>query len=167
MQKYNVKNTELIRLYGDKALHSEEFKEGRKQIHHRYTTVANHTLYVTDTAIRFGRWAKKFPFLRIDEKVLIQASLCHDLGIIGRDKKFHSGLECYKCHSKESVLVAQRLYPDMDEKTLDAIACHMYPLTKKPPKSIEGCLLISADKFCSVAERAYLELHKNKRVSQP
>ena len=93
------------------------------------------------------------------------AALCHDLGIIGRDRKYQSDSECFQCHAADSVRVAQRLYPDIDAKTLDAIRCHMYPLTRTPPKSAEGYILIAADKFCSVSERLYLEINKGKRFT--
>ena len=166
MKKYNVKNGKLIRKYGEDVLRSEEFRKGKKQIHHKYTTVANHTLYVTDMALQFSKCMKVVPFLKINDKVLVQAGLCHDLGIIGRDKKFHNNMECYKCHSGESVPITKRIYPDVDVKTLDAIACHMFPLTPIPPKSPEGFLLIAADKYCSVAERVYLELRKGKRANR-
>ena len=164
MQRYKVKYKDVIRKYGKEVLASKEFAEARTQVHHKYTTVANHTLFVTDTVIGLGRLLRKLHLCKPDEKTLVLAALCHDLGIIGRDVKFSSDSECYRCHPKESVKVTRRLYPKMDARTLNAIESHMYPLTKRPPHSAEGFILITADKICSVTERIYLEINRKKRV---
>ena len=71
---------------GQKVFSTETFQKGRTQIHHRGTTVVNHTLEVTDWALRISdALARKG--IHVDREEVLISALCHDLGIIGRDDK--------------------------------------------------------------------------------
>ena len=80
-------------------------------------------------------------------------SLCHDLGILGRNEKFSSEKECSIEHPKESVAVARELIDVLPEKTEDIIERHMWPAGQsKAPNSIEGAVVSVADKYNAVKD---------------
>lgn len=114
-------------------------------------TVGDHTLSVTAVAVRLCR------SMNINDDItlrnVITAALCHDLGIMGRDEKFSSNAQCYVSHPEDSVNVYKTLTGKEDERIVDSINCHMFPIKPLPPKYKEGWILTMADKISAVMER--------------
>lgn len=134
---------------GQKVFSTETFQKGRTQIHHRGTTVVNHTLEVTDWALRITDALEK-KGIRVNREEVLISALCHDLGIIGRDEKFANTIACWLQHPKDSVEIAEELYPDMSEHTKKVIGRHMWPATPMWPTSREGWILDLADTIASM-----------------
>ncbi len=134
-----------------KIYHSDYFSAALSQTHHNQTTVAIHTLGVAVTSLRIYYILRALGF-ELDKESLLKSSLCHDLGIIGRSEKFESNRECLKQHPVDSVIAAREIFPDLDERTEDAIRHHMWPCTLLPPHHREGFVVTVADKYCAAIE---------------
>lgn len=140
-----------IRHYGAPILESEAFRRAASETHHLHGTVSQHTLAVCSASIRIARFLKKAG-IRVNEKDLVEASLCHDLGMIGRDEKYGSRTDAWKGHPEESLKVAKELVPDLSKNAESLILSHMWPVSGPPPRSREAVILNIADKAGSLAD---------------
>lgn len=152
MSKRRVR--EDVRRYGGVILDSPSFREALGQRHHMRSTVGEHTLRVTASSVRICH-ALEHLHLKTDTKSVVQGALCHDLGILGRDKKYRNSRECCRQHPKDSVETARELLPNLDEKTERIIRRHMWPLCKERPGSREEVIVSVADKYASVKDVIY------------
>lgn len=156
---------DTLTLYGKRILQSDIFAEAMAQKHHFRTTVGLHCIHVAVISLILARKMEKTG-AKIDEKRLVQACLCHDLGIVGRyEGKFRSTRDCCRRHPQESVQEAKKLLPDMDYKTECIIARHMWPATLFPPNSVEGYLITLADKMCGMEESLGIRKGKLLEIS--
>jgi uncharacterized protein len=91
--------------------------------------------------------------IKANVPAVVIGALCHDLGILGRDKKYSSSKECSKEHPVDSVKVARELVPGLSDKSADIIERHMWPVGEsKVPNSIEGVVVSVADKYSAVKD---------------
>ncbi len=139
--------------YGGDILDSDELKQAYDQTHHLWSTVGEHSLRVAASSLMICYALKK---LRITTSIseVVVGSLCHDLGILGRDEKFDTKRECSKEHPAESVKVARDIVPDLTDKSADIIERHMWPMGKKTkaPNSLESLIVSIADKHVAVKD---------------
>ena len=141
-----------IKHYGGDVIRSDEMRKAFGQKHHIRSTVGEHTIRVTSSSLRMCYILKKF-HINPDIRAVVIASLCHDLGMVGRNEKFSSEKECLRNHPKDSVNIARELVGKMPEKTEDIINRHMWPIGKtKAPNSIEGVIVSVADKYNAVKD---------------
>ena len=56
-------------------------------------------------------------------------------------------------HPLDSVRAYIRITGEADERVIDSIKCHMFPLKPAAPKYKAGWILTAADKICSVNEK--------------
>ena len=131
-------------------LNSEAFRRCLAQKHHLETTAGRHSIAVERSALRIGSFLNRLG-IRIDEKRLVVASLCHDLGMADRDERYKSTFQCHRMHPAASVEEAKKIIRDLDFKTEKAIRFHMWPLALHLPASREGWILSIADKQASIA----------------
>ncbi|MBR4394144.1 MAG: HD domain-containing protein [Oscillospiraceae bacterium] len=149
-QKEKIRN-DLAR-YGSEILNSDEMQEAFRQTHHIRSTVGDHTRRVAEKSLAMCHALEKL-HIRTDIPAVVTGSLCHDLGILGRDEKYGSGRECYRQHPDDSVEVARNLVDDLSGKTEDIIRNHMWPTPgSKAPNSLEGAIVSVADKAASVED---------------
>ena len=140
-----------LTLYGGEILHSEEMQRAFTQTHHTLSTVGAHTMRVAMTSLAIC-YALKRLHIKTDIPSVVTGSLCHDLGILGRNEKFHSSGECSRQHPIDSVEIADKLTGGLSDKTADIIARHMWPVGKsKPPNSLEAAIVSTADKIAAVS----------------
>ncbi len=138
--------------YGVEILASDEFGEACLQTHHKRTSVADHTLNVAGASLRICYVLNKLHISTSTEDIVV-GSLCHDLGILGRDEKYDTKRMCYTQHPSDSVDVARRLVPDLNEKSARIISTHMWPVTiTKLPKSREEVIVSIADKYAAIKD---------------
>ncbi len=137
--------------YGGKILSSPGFYAALKQKHHRHSDVGTHSLHVAQTGVRMHLLLEKAG-ISTDARSIVIGALCHDLGMLETDRKYHSNRECCRRHPIDSAKAAQQLIGTLDEKTKDAILHHMFPATKTPPASAEGFIVSIADKYVSVKD---------------
>lgn len=140
-----------IGAFGTTVLRSTYFEAALSQKHHNFTTVGDHSLNVAYYSLllcnAFGHVG-----LKTSEESVVRASLCHDLGIIGRNYKFRNNRECCKQHPIDSGKVAKQILPDITDKEEDAIQHHMWPLNFHCPHSKEGWIISLADKISAMHE---------------
>ena len=141
----NIKD--IIIKYGAHILCSDTFQNSFKQQHHYKTTVGDHALGVTAEAVKLC--------LRhniTDEKTLanvVTSCLCHDLSLSGRKDKYQNNLETLIKHPEHSAQAYMDLTGETDERVLNAIRSHMFPLKLRVPRHKEGWILTLADKISS------------------
>ena len=147
----NEINSVLYR-YGASIFDSAEFKQAMNQKHHNRTTVGDHTIRVAHTSLKICNFLEKIHISTKKSDVVVGA-LCHDLGILDRDKCFKNNAECYREHPTRSLDVARRLVPDINYNTEKIIRCHMWPVTiTKFPTSKESMIVSIADKYAAVGD---------------
>ena len=152
---------EDLMLYGGKILNSEEMQRAFTQKHHTLSSVGAHTMRVAMTSLAICYALKKL-HIKTDISSVVTGSLCHDLGILGRNEKYHSSGECSRQHPLDSVEIANNLTGGLSDKEADIIARHMWPAGKsKPPNSLEGAIVSAADKVADVED--FLEGYEEKR----
>ena len=148
-------------LYGGKILNSEEMQRAFTQKHHTLSSVGAHTMRVAMTSLAICYALKKL-HIKTDIPSVVTGSLCHDLGILGRNEKYHSSGECSRQHPLDSVEIASKLTGGLSDKEADIIARHMWPVGKsKPPNSLEGAIVSAADKVAAVED--FVEGYEEKR----
>ncbi len=149
--KERVEETELserIRYLGEPLFQTELFKEGEQQKHHR-TTLMGHTLQVAANAERIALMFLRYG-IEVNVNDVVIAALCHDIGMVGRARKYRNNYECCKKHPADSVAEARKIYPNLSKKAEDAILHHMWPINRHAPKSPEAWTVLLSDKLCSI-----------------
>lgn len=140
-----------IKNYGEDIMESDEFKTAINQTHHSRTSVAKHSVLTAAEGLRISRRLEKMG-VKIDEKKVVRLALLHDFGILGRKEKFRNNYECWREHPRDSLDIAKKLWPEIDESGLKAIRRHMWPLSLKSPTDKEGMILCLADKQESIKD---------------
>ena len=141
----------IIVKYGRHIISTEEFMHTFEQTHHLNTTVGDHTLSVAAEAV-------KLCLMRgySDEETIrnvVTAALCHDLGIMGRKEKYSNTAQCYLKHPLDSVDVYMGVTGEQEERVMDSIRNHMFPVKPGMPRYKEGWILTLADKISSFREK--------------
>ena len=138
--------------YGKSILNSDELQAAYRQTHHTWSTVGEHTIRVAAASLLICYALRKI-HVQTDISAVVEGSLCHDLGILGRDEKYASDKECKRQHPVDSVEVARELLADLPEKSADIIERHMWPAGhSKAPNSIEGVIVSTADKYAALQD---------------
>ena len=141
-----------LHMYGSEVIASDEMHKAFEQKHHMCSTVGEHTLRVAVSSVLICHVLRRLR-INVDIPAVVVASLCHDLGMIGREEKYSSNRDCHRNHPKESVRVARRLVDNMPDKAEAIIERHMWPARgSKAPNSIEGIVVSVADKYNAVKD---------------
>lgn len=151
-EKQKEKILSDLERYGTEVLNSDEMQAAFHQTHHTRSTVGEHTRRVAEKSLAICYALDKL-HIRTDISAVVAGSLCHDLGILGRDEKYDSDHECYRQHASDSIDVARKLVSDLPEKTQDIIEHHMWPTPgSKAPESLEGVIVSAADKAAAIED---------------
>ena len=140
-----------ILYYGKDILTSDIFREAVSETHHLHGTVFEHTINVCVISVRLA-YQLIDRDISVNKKDLIQAALCHDLGLVDRERKYKNRINSWKNHPKESAQIARELIPDLSMEAEEMILSHMWPVAGPPPHTNEGMLLCMADKYATMAE---------------
>lgn len=141
---------QTIYAYGTPVLQSELFALAGQQTHHKCTTVALHSMRVAVVSIVLARL-----FSGIDMNCLVTAALAHDFGILDRWQVFSGKHDCWYRHPIRTREILEREYPDTDEKIMQAVESHMWPLAYTMPHSKEAAILCIADKLAACYDMIY------------
>lgn len=153
---HNVKD--ILFMYGADVIETPEFQDAFYQIHHVRTTVAVHSVNVAVISIVLCILLSRI-HVRTNMKDVVRAALCHDLGIMGRHQKYRNNFECSQQHPVDSVEVAKKILDGYDDKTLNMIETHMWPVRPGRPRSVEGVIITLADKYAAVMEGTHRAYH--------
>ena len=140
-----------ILTYGRDILTTDIFHEAISETHHLHGTVFEHTINVCVICMRLC-YQLLDRNITVNKKDLVQAALCHDLGMVGRNSKYKNRRSSWKNHPKESAEIARELVPDLSKEAEEMILSHMWPLAGLPPHTNEGMLLCMADKYATMSE---------------
>ena len=152
---------EELERYGKEILDSEEMQRAFAQKHHTLSTVGEHTMRVAEKSLSMCHALRRL-HIQTDIPAVVKGSLCHDLGILGRNEKYSSAGECARRHPADSLEVAEKLIGALPEKTRDIISHHMWPVGhSKPPGSLEAAIVSAADKLAAVED--FIEGYEEKR----
>ena len=140
-----------IRTYGGPVLESGAFREASGQKHHIRSSVMDHSLNVCITGVRLCGVLQRL-HVPVCTRDVVRASLCHDLGMLGRAEMYQNRSDAWRNHPQESVLAAREILPDLNRNTEESIAAHMWPLAGRPIPSREGAVVAAADKYASLVD---------------
>ncbi len=94
--------------------------------------------------------------LACDRRSLLVAALLHDYYLYD----WHEDDRSHRLHGFRHPGCALRNAREdfsLDDREIDAIAHHMFPLTPQPPRYVEGRVLCMADKYCAIYEMSYAQ----------
>ena len=149
----------------ENILRSDEFQRRKLFIHHHNLSVWDHSIFVS-----FRSYVMAGIF-HCDQRVCAIAGLLHDFYPLAWQynedlAKLDNGkyMERLKrkdplfkkhgfTHGDEAALNYVKYFPELEDKKItDCIRKHMFPLTIKPPKYLEGLIITLVDKANSVHE---------------
>ena len=137
--------------YGRDILVSDIFRQAEAETHHLHGTVFDHTVNVCVVSMRLCSQLTDRG-IQVNKKDLIQAALCHDLGMVGRETKYKGRVGSWRNHARESARIARELVPDLSAEAEEMILSHMWPVSGMPPRTNEGMILCMADKYATMAD---------------
>ena len=153
-ERVEQKNNEISRdivNHGGTILASQEFQQAFDETHHVKGSVSDHSMTVCILVARIC-WLLRKNGIDVNYKALIQAALCHDLGMLSRDDLYHKRTDSWRDHPEYSVNIARELVPDLSRDAEDAIASHMWPVSGDYPRTKQDVILNVADKVATVAD---------------
>lgn len=152
-------------LYVEDILLSDEFQKRKLFMHHHNLSVWDHSILVSFKSFLIAK------YFNASARVCAIAGLLHDfysqawlysdeLAKID-DGKYLSEFNIKKplfkmhgfVHGNDAAENTKKYFPELaNERILNTIKRHMFPLTPIPPKYKEGFIIICVDKFNSVKE---------------
>ena len=136
---------------GEDIVSSERFAKARLVIHHNKDhNIAAHSVSCAVCALQIARWLEGHG-VEVDERDVVRAALLHDIGMTEDEVSLSPPPVKSRTHPREGERIAREEFGANDVQ-LDAIRHHMWPLCLVPPKSVEGWVVVAADKHCSTQE---------------
>ena len=126
---------------------NENMNKMKECIQHGDTTCYMHSLMVAYLSLVI---AVKFNII-CDERSLVRGALLHDYFLYDWHKREESLRFHGFVHPKKALENAMKEY-ELNDIEKNIIKTHMFPLTIVPPKYIEGMIVSTADKICSIFE---------------
>ena len=155
------KSFKRIERHGRDILDSEEFRRALLQTHHHKTTVGEHSIRTAGMGLKIVDSLKKSG-IKVDEHKVVRIALLHDLGMLGRKKRYRNDFECGYKHPGNSAETAKKIWKDIDLGSIKAIKSHMWPLSLNVPSSREAFVLCLADKLASIKEISLKKENQSK-----
>jgi uncharacterized protein len=136
-------------------LASKRFAKAKTLVHHnKKRNIAIHSLETAGYALMMARWLERHG-VSVNETDVIRASLLHDIGMTEDEVYLSpSPIKAFS-HPREGARIAQQEF-GANETQVDAVAHHMWPIGLVPPHSLEGWIVVEADKCCSIREARHL-----------
>ncbi len=131
-------------------LRNTEFQRRKNFLHHQ-DSVYEHSLKVAWVSYKIAKIIQKYRKVNIRNVVI--GGLLHDFYVTPwRDYKAANFFQSHGfVHGKMAVKNASQFFPDfMNERVIDSIQKHMFPLTVIPPRYLEGWIITMADKYVSL-----------------
>ena len=139
--------SELDREYSQIVYHilvNEEFNK-IKTIEHHGVTRFDHSLKVSYYSYKIAK------MLHLDYREVARGGLLHDFFLSNEDRTFKERLISTFVHPKFAVLTAQNHF-DLNEKEIDIIKSHMFPIYYSIPKYAESWIVSFVDKGVAMKE---------------
>ena len=118
--------------------------------HHGHISTLDHSLFVAYWSFRIARK------LGLDASAAARGGLLHDLYLYNsRDHRNYEGHQCF-AHPKAALRNARALCGELTAKEENIILSHMWPLSRRMPRSREAVLITLVDKICATAEAMHI-----------
>ncbi len=140
-----------IKQHGGDIIRSEEFKRMFSQRHHIKDSLGRHTVSTARMGLKISDFLERRG-ITVDERKVVRIALLHDLGMLDRNERYKNNYECGRLHPGNSAEAAKKLWPNIDDESLDAIKSHMWPLSLSVPKTKEAFILCLADKLATMKD---------------
>lgn len=132
-----------------------EIQSMSQYIHHGQTNCLVHSIHVSFISYKLGEK------LHMDKKALARSGLLHDFYLYDWHKKdgrkgFHG-----MTHAGLSIENASK-YFTLNNKEIDIIKKHMWPLNPRLPRYKESILFMFVDRYCSVLESFHRTIIKGE-----
>lgn len=132
--------------YAKEILRNSEFQR-RKQFLHHQDSVYEHSVRVSLVAYRMAKFFSKY--VPISTEDVVVSALLHDFYV--KPWRENKGNWHGFTHGRIASINANSFFSNkMNERTLNSIERHMFPLTIVPPKYYEGWIVTLADKYVSL-----------------
>ena len=128
----------------EEILESRRYAKAQRIVHHKKTSVAAHSLRTAEYGSRISRWLNRHG-IEVNEEDVVEACLLHDIGMTDDEVSSSASWKKAYRHPKKSEQIAREEY-HANENQCNAIRRHMWPICIIPPKSIEGWVVVAADK---------------------
>ncbi|HAH63123.1 MAG TPA: phosphohydrolase [Treponema sp.] len=125
--------------------------ESLKYIQHGSTSVYEHSVNVACTSLKIAFVLKSMLHFQVDEHSLVRGALLHDYFLYD----WHENESWHKWHGFRHpffALMNAREVCSLTPTEADIIVHHMFPLTLVPPRTLEGGIVMIADKLCALYE---------------
>ena len=128
----------------------------KQYIQHGQVSTYDHCRDVAKTSFQLNRLLH----LHADEETLVKGAMLHDFYLYDWHEKDNGTHDWHGfIHAKRAADNARK-YTDADEKTLDVIRSHMWPLNlTRLPRSREAWIVCLADKYVSAVETVMKRKH--------
>lgn len=131
----------------EKIIDHPEFQKRLEYHHHENRSVYTHSLTVSYYAYKISK------FLKLDYESTAIAGLLHDFYYDDWQTNPKKGLKNLHgfVHAQEALDNSNIYFSNLlNDKISDSILRHMFPLTIKPPKYLEGWIITLVDKYTSL-----------------
>ena len=145
---------DFIRIIDYIATHKEFLKT--KDITHHGITRYDHCMRVAYYSYKVTK------FLKLDYKKTAEAALLHDFFLDEVDSE--NGIAKLRHHPDCAVSNSLK-YFDLDDKQIDIIKTHMFPVTFTPPKYLESWIVDIVDDLSAIYERCYITRYQLKSAT--
>lgn len=125
-------------------INHDEFNKIRKIEHHGVTRF-DHSVKVSYYSYKIAKW------LRLDYKEVARGGLLHDFFLSDETRDSKERFISTFVHPKKAVETACFNF-DLNEKELDMIRTHMFPINLAVPKYAESWIVNVVDKVVAIAE---------------
>lgn len=141
----------VVLAMGEDIVSSPRFATAEDIVHHsKDHNIAAHSVSTAVRALEIARWLNRHG-VTVDERDAVRAALLHDIGMTEDDVSNSPSPVKARSHPREGARIAREEF-GVNEVQFDAIRHHMWPIGLVPPRTIEGWVVVAADKHCSTRE---------------
>lgn len=141
---------DIMELGGD-IVRSQRFEKAWNVPHHyEGRSIADHSLETAEYALRIARLLNEHG-TPVNVEDAVRASLMHDIGMTVDEVFLSPSYRKAYSHPREGARIAWEEF-GANSVQVDAILHHMWPIGFIPPHSLEGWVVVAADKCCSMHE---------------
>lgn len=154
----------VVLAMGEDIVSSPRFAKAEGIVHHsKDHNIAAHSVSTAVRALMMARWLNRHG-VTVDEREAVRAALLHDIGMTEDSVASSPSPVKARSHPMEGARIAREEF-GANGVQLDAIRHHMWPLCLVPPRTIEGWVVLAADKHCSAHEA--MEIANSKLRVKP
>lgn len=151
----------LVQYYGSDIIAHSNMQSEKSNIQHGVVTTFAHSIRVACTSVYFAD--RLHLWNRVDIRSLIRSALLHDYFLYDWHDWDDGAHRLHGfTHGKTALRNALQDF-ELNEIECDSIVHHMFPLTPKPPRYLEGYLLTAADKVTATDETFDLRRFSTRR----